>query len=239
MNNDFNNYYSNIAKMLKYFDKNHPAYANKHMLEIKLDTLYDFQRIKPRYAYVFNLAGQQEIKDEIDSLGLDTEGYRAHYDFRENANNFLDKYNINKKINIESNWRGRLFNVTDFMKANNKKNFLMKSYWRIIVVKDNNNNFYTRHDIYPVFWSPGFSVAGEKDFKESVANILGQLGHQMDYSMDTQYDYLKVFAMNQAKIKQLQVVKISNKDELKITKDFNFNSYKDEIIKNLNEYFKI
>lgn len=95
----------------------------------------------------------------------------------------------------ENNWRGRLFLQRHLENKIGQEliDFLFKSYWRILV-KRNNGEFFTRHDVVPYFWSPGFSIGGKDDYESEVLNQLDLFRIDRLNRIDHQFDVIKVFA---------------------------------------------
>lgn len=178
-----------ISRVIQHIEKEFPNESGP-LLELALKSKDG--SCKSRLLYV---RGVNEPDGEVVrsiSEQIPEEDFTIEVDLQEKKN-FIRKYALSNRPSLDANWRGRLFDAEEFARSDNKRDFLLKSYWRIIINRDDTGRYYTRHDIYPCFWNPGFSVPGENDFKDTVANILSGFNKRREFLIDERYDYLKIF----------------------------------------------
>lgn len=98
---------------------------------------------------------------------------------------------------LENNWRGRLYHYASLDLANPEelRRQLLQSTWRISVRK-RNADFFTRHDITPTIWQPGYSAAGMSTFEDGVRSSINYLLRQRPNPViDYEFDRVRCFAM--------------------------------------------
>lgn len=108
----------------------------------------------------------------------------------------------NDVLKLENNFRGRILRWgEDFNWNYNEDQFdsaFLKSFFRLIISKVD-NDFFSRHDIAPTFFSPGFSTAGFSDFKGGVEGLIKYInqGRFINKSpADPDFDFIKIFVAN-------------------------------------------
>lgn len=140
--------------------------------------------------------GASQIHWDIFYSELTMQHFEPELQFYENLDElgkstFLP-LNLNK---LENNWRGRLFraDATSLSDETRIRKSLLESTWRVIITRDSEENFYVRHDIYPAFYLPGFSVAGFPQFKDSLASSIDAIIRNDGRLVDKDFDTIKFF----------------------------------------------
>lgn len=181
-----------ISRIIKHIQTETPDYQGP-MVEVTLASRVGTAKSRLMYVLGYNDEEMTELQRLINE-SVDMNIYHATYDFKQNMHDYIRKYALANRQTLESNWRGRLFYFRDLQGAENRTEFLLKSYWRLIVTQDVEGKFYTRHDLHPVFWSPGFSIAGQETFADEVERILLGLQNRRNLLIDDSNDYLRVYA---------------------------------------------
>lgn len=95
------------------------------------------------------------------------------------------------------NWRGRLWKWDDLQGVANQDEFREKvfaSYWRFIVTK-RNNEYFSRFEISPSFYTPGHSTAGMEDFRKGITNFIEFLESKREINQaDLNFDRIVFFS---------------------------------------------
>jgi hypothetical protein len=181
-----------ISRIVKHIEKEFPQYKGA-MVEVTLNSTQESTKSRLMYILGYEDETLQTLRPMIEAAILG-QGYECEFDFKQSMYDFVRKYSLSNRPSIEANWRGRLFYYRDLEQDQNKSDFLLKSVWRIIVTQDAAGKFFTRHDINPVFWSPGFSIAGQDTFADEVSRILESLQSRRKLLLDEENDFIKVFA---------------------------------------------
>lgn len=144
-----------------------------------------------------------DIDVEIDEVSeklkkLNGAGFDVVISHHSNLDDFLknNKIKDQKNASPENNWRARLFTYSTVKDKNylEFETFALYSFWRIIVDSDKDGRYYPHHDLFPYFWSPGWSAPGLPDpinaFTDEFELVERRLksGH-----IDLTLDFLKVF----------------------------------------------
>ena len=113
---------------------------------------------------------------------------------------FIDR----SSVDLSNNWRGRIIRYgNDFDYTISKDEFNSKflvSYWRLIVTRAD-GNFFTKHNLQPVYYYPGDSNAGHSTYDGGVKNFVNYLikatesPHPRNRVLDPFYDYVILFAV--------------------------------------------
>ncbi|MBK7889302.1 MAG: hypothetical protein IPJ84_00170 [Bdellovibrionales bacterium] len=126
---------------------------------------------------------------------------------------------------LETNWRGRVLRFgagadADFdfnSPADVFERMFLKSYFRLIISKVN-GDYFGKHDISPIFFSPGSSTAGFEDFKYAVDGVVKFVTRGAGTPWcpaDPDFDYLKAFVSRDRGV-PYQNIRLANKDEISI-----------------------
>lgn len=219
--------------------------VGKKLLEIILTAQYT--KGKSRLAFcILEDENHEVVKEKINNALMNDFSvvYFLHETIEEAIQNNSKE---SESLVLENNWRGRLFHQRHIDGKNDVelKEFLVKSIWRIIV-EYRNDQYFTRHDIFPCFWYPGHSTGGKETFKEDFENILEQLRDDKNNRIDNKFDRIKVFAsdrQNQYPTMRFTGVRLPNGalpekfDCTLIELRENFEDYKKNLIADLNNQF--
>jgi hypothetical protein len=120
---------------------------------------------------------------------------------------------------IENNWRGRILRYGkdfDFENIHEKFNqVFLQSYFRLMINR-HAGDFFSRFDIVPLFYSPGYSAAGSKEFRIGIKNFIEYIDRPPQYSpVDPNFDFIRVF-YGRENSKRYEIVKIFNSPEVQL-----------------------
>lgn len=162
----------------------------------------DSVRAKRRSIFIVGSGGEHDIRfaaEQCETV-LSANGnptYRATHHFHGTIENpiFSDDPISLSDTKLENNWRSRLvrLNQIDFANREQVYKLVLSATWRLVVTM-RNNEFFVRHDIYPVIWSPGFSVGGTQDLGSAIGHEMDFFGNRSSRLFDEHSDILKVFA---------------------------------------------
>lgn len=98
---------------------------------------------------------------------------------------------------LENNWRSRMYKISDVVDLDNQAliDKFLKSSWRLFI-RQKDNDYFTRHDIVPILWNPGYSIAGSKKYESSIKHSISFLTRIRPQSiLDFDFDVIRCFGM--------------------------------------------
>ena len=165
--------------------------------ELVIKALPDFTTAKQRSVFIVGGTpeGIAEIQENTRERLLDHPQYEMvflHHGTVEKPK--FDTSQIPLSLNrLENNFRCRLlrFGQMDFRSSEEFSKFIMRSTWRVLITK-REEEFFVRRDIYPTLWHPGSSIAGIEQYSKALdreLRILTDAGMVDNFS-----DVIKCFA---------------------------------------------
>ncbi|MBX2995340.1 MAG: hypothetical protein KF681_10965 [Bdellovibrionaceae bacterium] len=124
---------------------------------------------------------------------------------------------------LETNWRGRVLRFgpgADMNFDSDDETFermFLKSYFRLIISRVR-GEYFGKHDISPIFYSPGSSTAGFEDFRYAVESVVKFVirGAGTEWCpSDLDFDYLKAF-ISRERGQAYQHVHLLNQGEIPV-----------------------
>jgi len=179
-----------LAKQFDRIGTNYPMY------EIKLDTSVDSTITVPRTLFIEADKDRDIIVNWFKNFGISLSD--DHIRRYSNKSDLVSSDLISvDQLNLTNNWRGRLIKWSKLSSISGRDDFektILKSYWRLIVTK-NSDDFFTRHEITPYYYSPGYSTAGFDSFKSGIDSFLKFLDSMTDVGQtDSVYDQVVILA---------------------------------------------
>lgn len=167
--------------------------------ELLIRPMEDSVRAKRRSIFVIGgtLADLERITQEAQvTLGAnaDYEAVCSTHGTIE-APDFSEEYISLSDTRLENNWRCRMIRLgqIDFTNAEQFQKLALSATWRLVVTRKG-GEFFVRHDLFPVIWSPGYSVPGFTDLTSSIGHEMDFFGNRQSRLFDDHNDILKVYA---------------------------------------------
>jgi hypothetical protein len=167
--------------------------------EVLIRPTEDAVRAKRRS--IFIVGATQADLERITEESRTTLGDNADYEAAFCTHGTIEAPNFSEQLislsdtRLENNWRCRMIrlNQINFTNADQFQKLVLSATWRLVVTR-RGAEFFVRHDIFPVLWSPGYSVAGFPDLNSSIGHEMDFFANRQSRFFDDHNDVLKVFA---------------------------------------------